>query len=431
MSSHDDCKGCNEYSRLSRRNFLGLSASAAAFAMVPGWLPRVVLADEASSSRDVLVSLFLRGGADSLTLCVPHGEDDYYQLRPGLAIPRPDSSAALRAIDLDGFFGLPPALQPLMEVYQDGALAIVHACGLPDTTRSHFDAMHMMEVGMDDPPATLISGWLGRHLQATAPTMEQGFLRAVGIGAGLPRTLVGGPKTLPIGDLETFGLAGDPGTFDQRREALEAMYAIVPDPLGSSARNTFGTIELLEQIDFASYQPAGGAEYPEGEFGTALRSTAAPIKADVGVEAVSIDLGGWDTHELQGPTQGQMSLLMADLAAGLAAFHEDLFTDDHENVIVTAMSEFGRNAIENGSAGTDHGYGGAMLVLGGAVNGGRVIAEWPGLAPELLYEGQDLQITTDYRDVLTEILTRRLDNPDFRSVFSDPSYEPTDLGIVG
>ncbi len=429
--SSNDCKGCREYSRLSRRNFLGLSAGTVAATMVPAWLPRVVLADSHSSSRDVLVSLFLRGGADALTLCVPHGEDDYYQLRPNLAVPQPDSSAAAKTIDLDGFFGLPPSLQPLVEPYQDGALAIVHACGLPDTNRSHFDAMHMMEVGMEDPPAELISGWLGRHLQATAPTLADGFLRAVGIGAGLPRTLVGGPKTLPIGDLETFGLAGDPDTFDQRRSALETMYATVPDPLGSSARNTFGTIELLQQIDFASYQPAGDAVYPQGEFGTALKSTAALIKAEVGVEAVSIDLGGWDTHEFQGPVEGPMSFLMANLAEGLAAFHKDLFTGGFNNVMLVAMSEFGRNAVENGSAGTDHGHGGAMLVLGGAVNGGRVIADWPGLAPDLLYEGQDLRITIDYRDVLTEILTQRLDNPDFRTVFSDASFQPRAHGIVG
>lgn len=431
MSSDDDCKGCKEYSRLSRRNFLGLSAGAFATAMVPAWVPRVAMADSESSSRDVLVSLFLRGGADSLTLCVPHGDDAYYDLRPTLAVPQPDSSAADKAIDLDGFFGLPPSLQPLVEPWQDGKLTIVHACGLPDTTRSHFDAMHMMEVGQEAPPSSLFTGWLGRHLQATAPTLEEGFLRAFGIGAGLQRTLVGGPKTLPIGDLETFGLAGDPGTFDARRAALEAMYSTATGPLSSAALTTFSTIELLEEIDFDSYQPAGGAVYPQGEFGTALRSTAALIKAEVGVEAIAIDLGGWDTHEFQGPLEGQMSFLMANLGEGLAAFHKDLFTGGKDNVLVVAMSEFGRNARENGSAGTDHGHGGAMLVLGGSVNGGQVISQWPGLAPELLYEGQDLQITVDYRDILTEILTECLDNPDFRTVFPDTSYVPKDYGIVG
>ena len=193
----DACKGCSEYHRLSRRHFLGLTSGALAAAAVPGWLPRVVLAQEHAGDRDVIVSIFLRGGADGLTLCVPHAESSYYQLRPTLAVPDPDSSDPNRATDLDGFFGLPPAMTPLLEAYQDGALALIHACGLPQTNRSHFDAMHFMEVGSQAPPATLFTGWLGRHLLATAPTMSDGVLRAVGIGSGLQRTLVGAPKALP------------------------------------------------------------------------------------------------------------------------------------------------------------------------------------------------------------------------------------------
>lgn len=429
MSSHD-CKGCKEYDQLSRRNFLGWSAGFVAAAVTPGWLPRVVLADDDDSDRDVVVSLFLRGGADALTLCVPHGEAAYYQLRPSLAIAPPDAASPDRVTDLDGFFGLPPALTPLLDAYQDGALAIVHACGRDSSNRSHFDAMHEMEVGMDEPPSSLLSGWLGRHLQVTAPTASDGVLRAVGIGAGLQRTLAGGPLTLPIGNLETFGLAGHPDSFGERRAALEAMYAAVPDPLGSNARNTFGTIELLEEIDFASYVPAGGAVYPEGEFGVAMQSVAALIKAEVGIEAAAVDLGGWDTHDFQAPVDGQMSVVMGQLAAGLAAFHKDLFADDHTNVTLVAMSEFGRNAFENGSAGTDHGHGGAMLVLGGQVAGGRVITEWPGLADGQLYENQDLRVTIDYRDVLAEVLTKRACNPDISAVFHDPGYTPRDHGVI-
>ena len=429
MSSHDG-QGCREYHQLSRRNFLGWSAGFVAAAAIPGWLPRVVLADGDDGARDVVVSLFLRGGADALTVCVPHGEASYYRLRPTLAIAPPDSSDPGRVTDLDGFFGLPPALTPLLDAYRDGDLAIVHACGLDSTSRSHFDAMHYMEAGQGDPPSSLLSGWLGRHLQATAPSLESGVLRAVGIGAGLQRTLAGGPKTLPIGDLETFGLAGNPDTFNQRREAIEAMYAAVPDPLGGAARATFDTIELLEEIDFAGYVPAGGAVYPEGEFGVAMRSVAALIKAEVGVEAAAVDLGGWDTHDFQAPIDGQMAVVMDQLAAGLAAFHRDLFSSGHTNVTLVAMSEFGRNAFENGSAGTDHGHGGAMLVLGGHVAGGRVITDWPGLAPGQLYEDQDLQVTIDYRDVLAEVLTKRACNPDVGSVFDDPSYVFQDRGII-
>ncbi len=428
--SSNDCKGCKEYSELSRRNFLGWSAGFVAAAATPAWLPRVVLADSDDGARDVVVSLFLRGGADALTLCVPHGEAAYYQLRPTLGIAPPDAASADRVTDLDGFFGLPPALTPLLDAYQDGALAIVHACGLDSTNRSHFDAMHFMETGMGDPPASLLSGWLGRHLQVTAPTETSGVLRAVGIGAGLQRTLAGGPQTLPIGDLETFGLAGNRETFTERRAAIEAMYAAVPDPLGSSARNTFSTIELLEEIDFAGYSPAGGAVYPEGEFGIAMKSVAALVKAEVGVEAAAVDLGGWDTHDFQGPIEGQMSVVMGQLAAGLAAFHKDLFADNHTNVTLVAMSEFGRNAFENGSAGTDHGHGGLMFVLGGQVAGGRVVTEWPGLAPGELYEDQDMKVTIDYRDVLAEVLTKRACNPEIGAVFNDPGYVFQDRGII-
>jgi uncharacterized protein (DUF1501 family) len=430
MSNSDCQKGCQEYRELSRRRFLGLSAGVVAAAATPTWLPRVVLADTENSSRDVIVSIFLRGGWDGLSVCVPHADDRYYQLRPSLAIPRPGSGGANAATDLDGFFGLPPALQPLLEVYQDGNLLLVHACGSKDPTRSHFDAMNFMEVGMPNPPVSMYTGWLGRHLQTTAPTLEEGVLRAVGIGHGLQRTLVGGPATLPIADLAEFGFAGDPASSRLRRRALEDLYAGKQEPLRSAAQSTFRTVDLLEQIDFQGYTPAGGTVYPEGELGYALKSTAALIKAEVGVEAVAIDYGGWDTHENQMPLEGTMASLMQGFGQGLAAFHKDLFTDDFTNLVVVAMSEFGRNVAENGSQGTDHGHGSVMVVLGGGIAGGRVLSQWPGLGESQLFEDQDLEITIDYRDILTEIATRRLGNPDYRNVFPDEAYTPVDHQIT-
>ncbi len=430
MSSHR-CRGCQEYDRLTRRGFLGLGSGALAAAVVPAWLPRVVLAGEENSDRDVIVSIFLRGGADGLTLCPPHGDPAYYQLRPNLAIAPPDSGSPNRAIDLDGFFGLPPSMAPLLDAYEDGVLALIHACGLPNVTRSHFYAQHAMEIGMDFPPPSLFTGWLGRHLAATAPSVQDAVLRAVGIGAGLQQTLIGAPATLPVGDLATFGLGGVPETRDDRQQALTAMYAVASEPLASAGSRTVDTIELLDQIDFDSYQPAPDADYPGGELGNALRSTAALIKAEIGVEAVAVDVGGWDTHEFQGPINGQMAGNMGNLAATLAAFHKDLFSDGFDNVAVTAMSEFGRNAFENGSAGCDHGHGGLMLVLGGHVAGGRVVADWPGLGDGQLFENQDLAITIDYRDVLTELITKRLGNPDYLTVFGDdPDYVPVDRGLI-
>ena len=429
MSDHD-CKTCDEYRELTRRGFVGVTAGAMAIALTPSWLPKVVYADADDGARDVVVSLFLRGGADGLTLCPPFGDPAYYDLRPQLAIQPPDASGANRAIDLDGRFGLAPALAPLAEIYQAGDLLLVHATGLPDATRSHFEAMHFMEVGQGYPPPSLFSGWLGRHLQVTAPSMKDGVLRAVGIGAGLQRTLAGGPETLPIQDLADYGFEGLGASRAARRVAVEEMFAAVGDPEKTSAENTFRTIDLLKKIGFRSYSPAAGAAYPEGEFGYALESTAALIKAEVGVEAVAIDLGGWDTHEAQGPVDGFMASLMGNLASGLAALHRDLASDGFDNVLVVAMSEFGRNAFENGSAGTDHGHGGLMFVMGGGVDGGQVLTEWPGLAKAQLCDGQDLAITIDYRDILSELLEKRLANPDASKVFTDSGYKPRSYGIT-
>ena len=429
MCRPKDDPGCREYHHISRRGFLGWGGGALTAMALPTWLPKVVMASSENSSRDVIISLFLRGGADGLSLVVPHGDDAYYDLRPNLAVPRPDSSGSLRALDLDGFFGLPPAMASLAPAYQNGDLALVHAVGMPQTSRSHFDAMNVMEIGQLS-PGNLASGWLGRHLQTTAPTQSEALLRAVGIGFGLPRTLAGAPQALPIDDLAGFELDGAPGTLGLRRAAMEAMYAEVPGILGESARNTFRTVDLLQQIDFVNYQPSGGAVYPQGEFGESLRSTAALIKAQLGVEAVGIDVGGWDTHDFQGPLDGDMASLMEQLADGLAALHQDLEASSCDNYVLVAMSEFGRNAFENGSLGTDHGHGGAMMVMGGHIAGGQVIHQWPGLGPEQLYEQQDLAITLDYRDILSEILSQRLDNADIRAVFGDPSYSPVERGVV-
>ena len=430
MSDHRCSSGCREYDGLSRRNFLGYTAGALAAFAAPGWLPRVVLADSASTSRDALVSVFLRGGCDSLSMVVPFLEDNYYALRPNLAVPRPDSGSPNAATDLDGQFGFSPGMAPLTGAFTDGKLAVIHACGLPESTRSHFDAMHFMEVGQFDAPTSLISGWLGRHLATTAPTLEGGLLRAVGLGFGLQRTLVGGPQAIPVPDPANYGLAGDPATEDERRGALEAMYASVSDPLKTAALNTTRTIDLLEMIDFDGYVAAGDTPYPDGEIGMAFKSTAALLVAEIGVEAIALDVGGWDTHDDQEPLEGRMYQLMQGLSQSLAAFREDLEARGKKDVLTTVMSEFGRNVFENGSGGTDHGYGNLMLVLGENVDGGRVITDWPGLAPELLFEGQDLAVTLDYRDILTEIVTKRLGNTDYKNVFPEDGYTPMDRGVI-
>jgi len=424
-----DCQGCREYMELSRRQFLAASGGTALAFSMPAWLPRVVLAGDFCSSRDVIVSIFLNGAADCLTMCVPHVQDEYYDARPTLAIPRPDSGSPFAAIDLDGFFGFPPMFAPLLPAYSTGNLLVVHATGLIGTNRSHFDARRLMEVADPASPG-LFSGWLGRHLATTSPLIPNAALRAIGMADGIQRTLQGGPKTLPIRDLAAFGLEGSSTTVTQRRIAMEGMYLGAAEALKAASETTQITMDLLNTIDFANYTPGGGAVYPapDSSFGYALKSTAALIKADLGVEAVAIDIGGWDTHIEMGAIDGLLSLKLADLAAGLAAFHLDMASGNGRNVTVVVMSEFGRRLLENGSLGTDHGYGTAMLVMGNNIDGGRVLTQWPGLAPEQLFEGRDLEITIDYRDILAEIVQQRLGNPNLDLVF--PNYTPTFRGVT-
>ncbi|MDX2131915.1 MAG: DUF1501 domain-containing protein [Planctomycetota bacterium] len=421
--------GCPEYLALSRRRFIAASGVTALAAATPAWLPRVAVAREyRSSMRDVIVSIYLRGANDGLNMVVPHADPAYYTARPNLAVPAPSSGQANRATDLDGFFGLPPAMTALIPAYQSGQLLFVHATGSHDPSRSHFDAQRFMEVGKPADP-TLATGWLGRHLANIDPMMPGALLRGVGISTGLMRTLVGAPQTLPIPNLDTFDLGGASGTRPARRGAIEDMYEDQPDPIHAAAITTLQTIDLLNTINFAGYVPTGGAVYPTGTFGTSLKSTAALLKAQVGVEAVAIDLGGWDTHANQGTLTGTMANLMAQVAQGLAAFHADLNSGAVQpSHIVVCMSEFGRRVQENGSLGTDHGHGNCAIVMGNAVNGGRVLAQWPGLAPDQRYEGLDLNVTIDYRDLLAEILSQRLGATDLGTIF--PSFVPTDRGVL-
>lgn len=403
-------------------------AAAAALASAPAWLPRVAYArDYRGGSRDVFISIYLRGGADGLTMCVPWGEPAYYAARPTLAIPRPDSGLSTRAADLDGFFGLPPALAPLRPAYTDGQLLIIHATGLTESNRSHFDAQRQMEVGVVG-DTMVATGWLGRHLLTVAPMLPEATLRGVGMGSGLARTLVGAPRTLPVHSLDGYGLTGRVSSEAARSLTLQDMYGATQDPLRAAGVNTIRTIELLDEINFAGYVPAGGTVYPDEKFAHALKSAAALIKAEVGVEAIAIDIDGWDTHYDQGPTGGPMFGLMQSMADGLAAFYSDMTAAPAPSFVCAVMTEFGRRLAENGSVGTDHGHGGAMFLLGPAVRGGRVLADWPGLAPGQLFEERDLEITIDYRDILGEVVQQRLGNPDLAAVF--PGYSPVFRGVL-
>lgn len=414
---------CNEYRRWSRRDFLKTTAAAtAAVATAPSWMPRVAMA-QAGPSRDVFVCIFLRGAIDGLTAVVPYGDPDLYAARTTLAIAPPGQTDG--ALDLDGFFGFAPAMAPLLPAYQDGALAVVHATGSPDPSRSHFEASSIMERAIPNMGYVVSNGWLTRYLENTPPKVTNNPLRAASIGRFTPESLLGAPSTVPMEDPTTFRILGNPRTRTLHDQFLYDLYDHHMEPARSVALDTIDTVALLGAVSWDRYAPT--VTYPTSDFGQALQHTAALIKADVGVEVITIDLGGWDTHAQQGNLTGTMASLMDDLAGGLAAFYADM-QPDLDKVTLVAKSEFGRRVAENGSAGTDHGHGNCMFVLGGSVRGGQVHGTWPGLATPNLFEGMDLAITTDYRDVLAEIVSKRLGGTPLQQVF--PNYTPTFPGVI-
>jgi len=429
---HDDC-GCREYHELTRRRFVagaGAAIAGTVFTPIfPAWLPEVVLAESAQSSRDIIVSIFLRGGSDGLSMCVPFLDNDYYAGRPNIAIPRPDSTAANRGVALDNFFAFPQAMSTLVPAFQAGHLLVVHATGSIDPSRSHFDAQRFMEVGKPR-DTSIVTGWLGRHLASTTPVRTGTPLRALGISSGLSKTLVGAPQTIPVPDPANFAIAGAAATRTARADWLRQDYTTTVEPVRSAALDALNTIELLRVIDFEGYQPANGAVYPNTSFGRGMHSTAALIKADVGVEAIQLNLSGWDTHASQDPLAGSMFNTMSNLAGSIAAFHADVIAGGtSHDVTLIVLSEFGRNVRQNGSLGTDHGRGNCMFVMGRNITGGRVLVNnWPGLARENLEAGQDLRVTLDHRDILAEVVRNRLGNSNVGIVF--PDYVPTFRGVT-
>ena len=428
-----DC-GCEEYNELSRRQFITASAGISAAAFFPAWLPKIVMSNHYASNRDIIVSVFMRGGADGLSIAVPFADPNYYTSRSTIAIPRPDSSAATKGINLDGFFMFPQAMAGnaagtggLMPAFTATDLLIVQATGQLNNSRSHFDAQRYMEVGKPVDP-NLVTGWLGRHLASMPPLKSDALLRGIGISNGLQKTLVGAPKTLPIADPSNFTIGGSTTTQPQRIAFLQGDYAGADEPMHSSALDATNTVALLKSVNFTGYTPANGAVYPNSSFGRALRSVAVLIKNDIGIEAAQVDIGGWDTHSGQDPLAGSMFNTMRDFSNSLGAFYADVIATGY-SVTVVSVSEFGRNVRENGSQGTDHGRGTVMFAMGKGIAGGRVLTKnWPGLARENLDSGQDLKVTVDYRDILAEIVQKRLANPNLDVVF--PTWTPTMLGVT-
>jgi uncharacterized protein (DUF1501 family) len=367
------------------------------------------------------VCLFQRGAVDGLNMIVPHGEALYYQERPRIAIPARD------VIDLDGHFGLHPSLAPLKELWDNKSLAAIQAIGSPDGTRSHFDAQDYMESGTPGVKSTT-DGWANRFCQHDREHADTPF-RAVAFGPQLPRILAGSAPSLAIDDLQAFGLRiPQEAARDKLTRAFEELYeGAGTGLLASSSREGFEAVQLLKRADPTQYQPANGAEYPQGRLGKTLLQIAQLIKSNVGVEIAFADCSGWDTHVNQGSSQGQLAARLRELGQALAAFNRDL-GERMRSVVVLTMSEFGRTIRENGNSGTDHGHATAMFALGGPVNGGRVLGRWPGLDPAQRFEGRDVAVTTDFRDLFGEILQRHLGATELAAVFpgytADPSRFP-------
>ena len=401
--------------QMNRRFFLRDGALAiAGTAAIPAFLIRSVMAQPAAPTAPArrLVVIFQRGAADGLNVVVPYREKNYYSMRPTIAIPEN------QVLDLDGFFGLHPSLAPFKPLYDQGHLAVVHAAGSADMTRSHFDAQDYMESGTPGVKATA-DGWLNRALQAEdlRHRQEHTAFRALALGYQVPRTLSGKVPAIALNSINSFAVGGNNRVPSQAAYAFEAMYADTGDRIFHSAgEETFEAVRMLRAADPAQYKPGPDIEYPTSEFGNNMKQIAQFFKANLGVEAAFTDLGGWDTHQNQGSVNGQLSDRLRDFSSGIAAFWRDL-GDDAENVTLVTMSEFGRTARQNGTGGTDHGHANAMFVLGGQVKGGKVYGRWPGLSDGQLNEGRDLAVTTDFRNVLAEMVTRTIGSANLELVF--------------
>jgi uncharacterized protein (DUF1501 family) len=406
--------------KFSRRYFLKQGGIAlVGMSAMPAFLQRAAAAT-AMPNKKQLVVLFQRGAADGLNIAVPFSEPNYYRLRPTIAIPPPRRGGADAAIDLDGFFGLHPSLAALEPLFRKDRLAIVHAAGSPDPTRSHFDAQDFMESGTPGVKATE-DGWLNRAMEAV-PEENASPFRAVAMGPNLPRMLHGSASAIALPDLRQFKvMPQSAGTAATVQGGFEAMYAQTVDhALHGTGTETFEAIDMLRKVDPGKYAPEHGALYPTSRLGQSLQQIGQLLKANIGVEVLFVDCGGWDNHVNEGGAQGQLSNLLKDLGQGLGAFYQDM-GDRMQDIVVVTMSEFGRTAKENGNRGTDHGHANCMFVMGGDVKGGRVYGAWPGLADHQLNEGRDLALTTDFRLVLGEILSKHNGVLDLNAVF--PGFE--------
>lgn len=408
----------------SRRGFMkGGALALVGTSVIPSFLLRSVLAEAttAAGNSKKLVVLFQRGAADGLNIVVPYQEKNYYAMRPSIAIQQKD------VLDLDGQFGLHPAMAPFKPLFAQGHLAIVHAAGSTDTTRSHFDAQDFMESGTPGVKSTQ-DGWLNRALlngpAPDGPGGKPSAFRAVALGTQVPRTLQGRLPAIAVSNLADFSVGGKGPQTSAISNAFQAMYDESSDAvLHGTGQETFEAVKMLKSADPAKYQPAAGVTYPNTPFGNSLKQIAQLLKANLGVEAAFSDIGGWDTHQNQGAATGQLANRLTEFANGIAAFWKDMGAES-EHITLVTMSEFGRTARQNGTGGTDHGHANAMFILGGTVKGGKVYGQWPGLDNGQLNEGRDLAVTTDFRRVLGEAAYKTLGSRNLQTVFPGAQLNP-------
>lgn len=408
---------------VTRRIFLKSSGAAlVSFTVVPTFLERTALGMTRGGGKDrpVLIAIFQRGAADGCSMVVPFGDKDYYSARQQIAIPAPASRGEETTLDLDGFFGLHPTLAPLKPIYDSGHMAVVHAVGSPDSTRSHFDAQDYMESATPGNKGTT-DGWLNRFLAAMHEPKPSPF-RAVAFSQNMPRALAGRSPAIAMTSIADFSVREGRESLGKAARGFEALYGQgATDLLHGTGKETFEAVKMLRKADPLKYQPENGALYPRSPFGQSLLQIAQMIKADIGLEVAFADSGGWDTHANQGSARGQLGNLLTDFGGSLAALYRDL-GDRMNNVVILTMTEFGRTIRQNGTGGTDHGHASCLFALGGPVQGGKVYGKWPGLAEEQLYEGRDLALTTDFRDVFAEAASRHLGAKDLKPIF--PGFDP-------
>jgi len=390
---------------ISRRSFLSSLGQEALDFLIPP-------ANAAATDRHKLVCVFLRGGMDALNTIIPYGDIDYYNKRPGLAIQAPGNDTST-AIDLDGFFALNPAMTTLKPIYDSGDLAVVHATGAPFVPRSHFDAQQEMEYGLPGSKGRL-GGWLTRHIASVPnPELDDLPFRAIAVDRALPYALQDAVSASALNTINGFDLAPDSGA--DFTGLLNRLYA---DPGGRLGQHATATFKALQTLDFFApglYTAGDGLTYPRTTIGQRLLQVAQYIKSGIGTEIFYLNMSGWDHHQ---NLNTRLSARLKDLSEGLSTFYADM-GERMQNITLLVMSEFGRRVAENASAGVDHGYGSCMLVLGKQINGGQVYTDWPGLSEPALNHG-DLDITTDYRIVLSELLSRRMANTSLDRVF--PGY---------